>query len=161
MKNFLSLMAMLFLISCMGTGKYQYFSIPKIEECRFLSETIFCKDSRLTNSKLNQIIQSIDANQSIEEVDKEVLKDYFETNRKYIVKAKEFEISLEHKGFFRGYLLVPAQDEKELKNFIDDKLRLLDRYIDTYGPFKTQTKSLQEQFPFGPSKGINNVSHGR
>lgn len=161
MKNILNLLALILTTSCLGSGSYQHFTIPKIEECRFLSETIFCKDSRLNNSKVDKIIQSIDANQSLTESDKYELKDYFERNRKFIVKAKEFEISIEHKGFFRGYLLVPAEDEKLLKNFIDQKLRELDRYIDTYGKLKSTTKSLSEQFPFEPSKGVNNVSHGR
>lgn len=126
-------LCLLILFSCNTTGRYQYFTIPTIEECRFLTKSIFCSDPRLDNTKIDSVIQNISVIENLTEDQKESLIDYFNINRQEIIKKKEFEIELEYKGFFRGYLLIPIKDEKVIKDYMDDKLLELDRYIHIYG----------------------------
>jgi hypothetical protein len=134
--NFSILLPLLLLLGCPRDGQYQFSKIPKVEECRMLSASIFCIDKRLSNSKIDGIIQYIDAQNSLSATQKQELIFYFNSNRDEIIKSKEFEISFEYIGFFRGYFLTTPMDEKILKDFMDERLLLLDKYIDQFGRFK-------------------------
>jgi hypothetical protein len=120
-------------MGCPNGGQYEFSTIPKIEECRFLTKSIFCTDKRMNDRKVDQITQYIQSQNALSPAQKEELILYFNTNREQIVKVKEFEISLSNAGFFRGYFLTNPKDETDLKNYIDGKLLTLDRYIDRYG----------------------------
>ena len=131
--SFSLLLALLFLMGCPRDRQYQYTKIPNISECRFLSRSIFCTDKRLSNRGVDALIQYVQSQNSLSSAQKETLIRYFEENREQIVKTKEFEIQLAFSGFFRGYFLTTPEDEGALKNFVDERLLKLDRFIERYG----------------------------
>lgn len=132
LKSIPVLILLLFLLGCNGAD-YSHSTVPEIEECRFLTRSIFCTDKRLNDRRVNNIIRSIENNQNLDLYQKRYLVDYFESNRSKIIKEKEFEIALADHAFFRGYFLTNPTDEASIENWMDERLRTLDKYINQFG----------------------------
>ena len=86
-----------------------------------------------------------------EENDKEVFKNkYWEENKEILFKIKELKDILKNKNFHPGlleeYELPDYKDEKELKDFIKEKIKTLETELIPPFIVKEETKRLKEEY---------------
>lgn len=120
----------LMLLSFMGfrSCDREYIKVPLFEDCILVTSSILCIDKRLSNIKIDQIIDGIQSMDSIPAIQKEELILYFDNNRRLIIRNKEFRISLDHIIYFRGYFLTNPIDRLTLQQFMDKNLQELEKY---------------------------------
>lgn len=102
--------------------------VPLFTDCITLSDSITCIDKRLNNNRIDIIIDGIQALDALNFEQKEELINYFNTNRRVIIRNKEFNIPIVFIGYFRGYFLTPPEDRFMLEGFMDSKLQELEKY---------------------------------
>lgn len=133
MFDFIKLFGVLYLFSIMSGCQSTNIKPPKFEDCTLLSKAVFCVDHRLSTKRVDIIIEQILANRALTSVERDELINYFETNRRQIIKKKEFEISFAHLMFFRGYRMTNRSDSTELEKFMDGNLAELEKYRLKFG----------------------------
>lgn len=114
-------------------NRYTHINFPEIKECRVLMSSIFCTDERMDHIMVDYLIYKVETNSALTRSQKQELVRYFDLNRDQIIEDKEFEINIAYHRFFRGYYMISDEDENLLFNFVDEKLMLLDKYIQIYG----------------------------
>jgi hypothetical protein len=102
--------------------------VPLFEDCIMISTSITCVDKRLSNTKIDTIIDGIQALDALSVEDQDELINYFQKNRRRIIKRREFNIPFKYIGYFRGYFLTPPKDRFELEGFMDKNLQELEKY---------------------------------
>jgi len=118
-------------------GRFATIKLPEAQDCILLSESIFCIDPRLDEISIRNITDFIKISESLDEDQKLDLIKYFEDNKEDIIKTKEFEIGLDHLGFFRGYFMTSPLDREELELSINDNLGELDKWRRKCGKYRT------------------------
>jgi hypothetical protein len=109
---------------------------PAFEDCSILTNSIFCIDKRMNNSKVNSIIDYIESQDALDNIAKDELISYFNKNRKKIIKFKEFEIEFKHLGYFRGYFTTNPNDRFALESFMDKHLNELEKFRRRCGKYQ-------------------------
>ena len=114
MKNIICFIGTIVILILMTSCRTQVKGFPKVEDCLVLSNSIYCLDARLTNVKIDKMIQVVKSNDALSEEEKEQIVQYFEDNRTTIIEKKEFELELKYHNYFRGYSCTGPTDRNTL-----------------------------------------------
>ena len=125
------LLFLLLLISCQSTFKFS--KVPDVEQCRLLSSSIFCIDPLLNESSFINLQNRVIESDALSDELKQELLIYLSSYKEEIIQLKEYELDFKYINFFKGSVLLSPQNENILKSYMNDRLRILDLYINRYG----------------------------
>jgi hypothetical protein len=99
--------------------------IPKFNDCLILADSFFCIDERIDSEYIEDTIREIEINDNISSQNKAEMIEYFNSNKKEIIRTKEFTIPFKFIAFFRGHTTISPLDRASLEDFNTD---LIDKY---------------------------------
>lgn len=121
MKN-LILLFILLLTSCNTTP----IKLSEIEDCIFLTASIFCIDKRIeSDAQIDRLKDRARKNTSLSEVEKLEIISYFDNEKAQIIESKSFELDIKYHKFFLGYYLNPPEDRAKIEKEVIDLLNEL------------------------------------